>query len=560
MRIPETPKFSSPSVFWFLNGKLEAAEIRRQLTMMREKGFDEVIPHARYGLETAFLSEDWFNVYDVIVEEAALHGMRIWIYDELNWPSGTGGGKVTAEEKLCEHYLDSENRLCPNTFWKEGSPDYLNPDAAIRFLDICYKPYFERYGRYFGNVIAGFFNDEVRFANATPWSKALPFPPPSGLEYWESVQGAIQGYFNLISEWCHKHGVLLIGHVMGEETLGSAVRYVGGKVLRLLEHFDWKGIDHLGKNAEGMHPRIAASAGYFEETREIFCETGAGLPWDFTATDLYRVFGWLYANGITRQTMHGFFYREYPEDWPPDMFFRAKSWEKTGEFVRWAGRVQHFLSLLRPVNRVFVYYPVKEFLQDYIPDRAFNLNFKEGAYVQGSQARALHLALQELHAALRSKQIDYLLVSEENLPKLQEGVLLCPSDTDPDSGIPKIRQGAGTAENLVERLLQVLPERTFVDGIDTVPRSPKASPFINDPYVHESGDEGGVHLKEFRMGQQDVLLVWNANPNDIEGIVHTAKMGEWTCYNPREETLRKVELDGKNPLLIRSYNLLFFIR
>ncbi len=84
----------SPVPFWFLNGYVEEWHIIREFKMMKEKGIGDVIVHPRYGLQVEYLSEEWFKIFGWCVREAKKHGMHLWIYDELNWPSGTAGMRV----------------------------------------------------------------------------------------------------------------------------------------------------------------------------------------------------------------------------------------------------------------------------------------------------------------------------------------------------------------------------------------------------------------------------------------------------------------------------------
>ncbi len=64
--------------------------------MLNEGGYGGAFFHAREGLKTTFLSEEWFKCFKAAVDEARKHNMTIWIYDELWWPSGFAGGLVPA--------------------------------------------------------------------------------------------------------------------------------------------------------------------------------------------------------------------------------------------------------------------------------------------------------------------------------------------------------------------------------------------------------------------------------------------------------------------------------
>ncbi len=74
--------------FWFWNGDLEPSELRRQIRLMHEQEVTAFIIHSRLGCSVAYLSEEWFDRCRIAIEQAARLGMKVWIYDEDNWPSG----------------------------------------------------------------------------------------------------------------------------------------------------------------------------------------------------------------------------------------------------------------------------------------------------------------------------------------------------------------------------------------------------------------------------------------------------------------------------------------
>ncbi|MBP5300336.1 MAG: hypothetical protein J6Y80_02920 [Victivallales bacterium] len=58
------------SPFWAWNAKLEPAELRRQLRVFHEMGFGGFFMHARVGLATPYLGEEWFRCIRECVEVA----------------------------------------------------------------------------------------------------------------------------------------------------------------------------------------------------------------------------------------------------------------------------------------------------------------------------------------------------------------------------------------------------------------------------------------------------------------------------------------------------------
>ena len=87
-----------PIPFWSWNNKLEKDELVKQIHNMKEVGMGGFIMHARMGLTTEYLGEDWFDCIEVCLDEAKKLGMNGWIYDENGWPSGFVGGELLKDQ------------------------------------------------------------------------------------------------------------------------------------------------------------------------------------------------------------------------------------------------------------------------------------------------------------------------------------------------------------------------------------------------------------------------------------------------------------------------------
>ncbi len=93
--------------FWFWNGDLDAGEMEWQLNQFYDRGIRSLFIHGRMGLNVPYLSEAWFERVRFAVEKAKEIGIDAWIYDEMDWPSGTADGQVMAEDpELCQRYLE----------------------------------------------------------------------------------------------------------------------------------------------------------------------------------------------------------------------------------------------------------------------------------------------------------------------------------------------------------------------------------------------------------------------------------------------------------------------
>jgi hypothetical protein len=96
--------------FWFLNGELDPKEMLYQLREFRDKGMPGIILHGRYGLETPYIGETYLERIHFAVEEAEKLGLKTWIYDEMNWPSGTADKRVLkARPDLAQRYIECLN-------------------------------------------------------------------------------------------------------------------------------------------------------------------------------------------------------------------------------------------------------------------------------------------------------------------------------------------------------------------------------------------------------------------------------------------------------------------
>src|ERR1700733_9111170 len=74
--------------FWFWNGKLESGELRRQIEQMVEHGVYGAYAHNRDGLQTPYLSEEWWAVLGEALQAAHDNGFSLCMVDEFEWPSG----------------------------------------------------------------------------------------------------------------------------------------------------------------------------------------------------------------------------------------------------------------------------------------------------------------------------------------------------------------------------------------------------------------------------------------------------------------------------------------
>ena len=94
--------------FWSWNDKLEPERLRMQIREMKAAGIGGFFMHARGGLMTEYMSDEWFDCIKACIDEAEKQGMDAWAYDENGWPSGFAGMKLLEDPNNHAHYLTCE--------------------------------------------------------------------------------------------------------------------------------------------------------------------------------------------------------------------------------------------------------------------------------------------------------------------------------------------------------------------------------------------------------------------------------------------------------------------
>lgn len=119
--------------FWAWNGKLDPETCRRQIRQMHDGGLGGFFMHSRTGLDTPYLSKEWFDCINACTDEAKKLKMRAWLYDEDRWPSGAAGGLVTKDDPKYR-----TRRLfiyvCPNGIIPEDFPEDCGKPVTAAFL------------------------------------------------------------------------------------------------------------------------------------------------------------------------------------------------------------------------------------------------------------------------------------------------------------------------------------------------------------------------------------------------------------------------------------------
>lgn len=123
-------EFNSPAEeysmlpFWFWNGSLHKDELVRQIDDFKSKGIDGFVIHPRIGLskDIPYLGKRYMDFIGFAVNEAKNRNMKVVLYDEGMYPSGSAHGKVVeGNPEYAARALRIEIELCAGQLSREIS-------------------------------------------------------------------------------------------------------------------------------------------------------------------------------------------------------------------------------------------------------------------------------------------------------------------------------------------------------------------------------------------------------------------------------------------------------
>jgi len=383
-----------PIPFWSWNDKLEKERLLKQAQWMAEKSVGGYFMHARSGLSTEYLSEEWLNCVSACADFATKNELKAWVYDENGWPSGFAGGRLLEDERNRDKYivakegefdsnatvsyLLSETSLirvekqqeCESNYLNiyihtaTSTADILNPEVVTQFLQLTHQTYKDYFGNDFSEKIEGFFTDEPQYYRwDTPYTDmvakywiehfetdildelGLLFVEKDGYRsfryrYWTAMQQLMLDAFGkMVYTWCDEHQVKLTGHYIEETSLGFQMMCCGG-VMPFYEYQHIPGIDWLGCETTNELPvkQVASVAAQLGKNR-VITESFAGCGWDARPVDLQRIMGFQYVNGVTMMCQHLVPYSErgvrkndYPAHYSPINPWVEKGFKEFNEY------------------------------------------------------------------------------------------------------------------------------------------------------------------------------------------------------------------------------------
>ena len=84
-------------LFTAMTGNPDKAEVEDIFSRSQKAGFSQLMLYPRSGLECEYMGEDWLALVGHCLDAGKRRGMKVWLYDEYNWPSGSCKGRVPSE-------------------------------------------------------------------------------------------------------------------------------------------------------------------------------------------------------------------------------------------------------------------------------------------------------------------------------------------------------------------------------------------------------------------------------------------------------------------------------
>ena len=365
MDFKQVGKEYRPIPFWSWNEKLNVPESLRQVELMDDVGIGGFFMHARGGLQTEYLSQDWLDCVAACLDEAKKLNMDAWLYDENGWPSGFGGGLVNAlGEYYQQKYLrfevldaaEAADRTRTIAFYSVDGAEFLgrtlpagtagkvlrafyelniyyvdNLDAKIvkEFIRVTHEFYYQNLPAVLQENLRGIFTDEPQlsrdgflwsFVLEEEYKKAygrdlLPELPLLYMEndgknamrirFWSLCARLFRDNFmKQIRDWCDAHNWQLTGHHVLEENCHAQITS-NGSVMAQYRYYHVPGVDHLGRNpaSQVAAVQVVSSADQFGQ-KQIMTENFAMTGWACHFTGMRWIYQPQMATGINYLCHH----------------------------------------------------------------------------------------------------------------------------------------------------------------------------------------------------------------------------------------------------------------
>lgn len=419
-KIKNPGKEYSPIPFWFLNDDFSDDEIVRQLEEFNSKGVNGVVLHPRIGIPKSikYLSDKYMHFIEVAIKTAARLGMKIVLYDEAMYPSGSAHGMVVASnpnfaaqaifltddctfgkiitKTSCGKYIvqgESGGKI-RGIHWGEDdeepnaprAADLLSKYAVDKFIELTHERYYNLFGEFFGNTIIGFFTDEPMLLGREPrsdcyvWTWGFEDEIIANGGNLDELEGLFNGennktvelykrlvfekentiFYKSLSDWCIQHKIELMGHPHKPDDIECESFFgVPGQdiVLRRVapEMGALTGRESVQAKCSSDAARIMGKRRNSNECYGACCRDR--IPWYFTGADLKWYTDWLGVRGVNMFIPHAFYYSikgKRKDERPPDVGPNNIWWKYFDKISTYIKRISYIMTDCRNTAKVAV--------------------------------------------------------------------------------------------------------------------------------------------------------------------------------------------------------------
>lgn len=297
------------------------------------------------------------------------------------------------------------NEAAIPTPWFNNSPyvDALNKKAIEKFVEVTHEKYYKEFGEDFGKTVPAIFTDEPQFAVKgtlsfakeqkdvfMPWTNdfAEQFKEFCGIDlldslpevFWEKEGGRpsyvrykfhdfvtelfVRSYCETIGNWCDEHNIMMSGHLMHEDTLGSQTQYIGEAMRGYRAFKKMPGMDLLCNRHEFNTAKQCVSVMRQQGGDAVMSELYGVTGWDFDFRGHKLQGDWQAALGITVRVPHLTWMSmkgEAKRDYPACIGYQSPWWKKYGLIETYFARLNAALTRGKPVVNVAVVHPIESY-------------------------------------------------------------------------------------------------------------------------------------------------------------------------------------------------------
>ncbi len=260
----------SPVPLWFWNDRPDDKKTEEQILDFRDKGIYAFMIHPRMGIpeDLPYMSVRFLDHVERAVETASRLDMKVCLYDEGMYPSGSAHGQVvacdpgfaaqalimkkSASGEISFEQTDSGGTIRGIHFGEDGfeknappAANIMDPEAVRCFIRLTHEKYYARLSKYFGNTIFAIFTDEPSLTGRGDMTGRIPWTngmfeacAKRGIKY-DEIRLLFEGddmehssrrqqvrrifasicrdrleeaFYKQISHWCSEHDIALTGH------------------------------------------------------------------------------------------------------------------------------------------------------------------------------------------------------------------------------------------------------------------------------------------------------------------------------------------------------------